>query len=44
VTYSLPPYSDSNGDTVLLSVSLGAALTFITYSNGEFVMNPKTTD
>jgi hypothetical protein len=41
VSYSLPDSSDAEGDNVVMTVSLGSASTFVSYSNGKFTISPK---
>ena len=42
-TYSLPSITDPDGDAYTISVSMGSATSFTTYSNGKLTFAPKAT-
>mmetsp|Transcript_42755 Transcript_42755/g.41105 ORF Transcript_42755/g.41105 Transcript_42755/m.41105 type:complete len:166 (-) Transcript_42755:1449-1946(-) len=39
-SYTLPSTTDADGDTMTISVNLGSASTFVTYSSGTFSIDP----
>jgi hypothetical protein len=39
-SYTLPGTTDAEGDNVAITVNLGKAITFITYSSGKFTISP----
>jgi hypothetical protein len=39
----MPTYSDPDADTVIVIVTLGAASSFVTYSNKIFYISPPST-